>query len=394
MTQPTYDAQHARTLLEHKIRQRRQTYEEFAEYAETFAREHHEHGTLSTRHLQRLAAGRRADGRPLGSLRPATRRLLEHIFGCSVDELLAPPADTTGESTDVDSWHRSADELRAALASTRHIDGEAMHLLAEQIDLTRRLDRRLGAVTLLDSLRHQAHTIEQLARHTVSPALRAKLAAILADACTLAGWQSLDRGELAPAWRHYETATLAAREAASTPLHAHALAEQAIVLIDIGHTGQAVELTGHARSLGEQGGSPLLRCWLAAAHGEALAANGAASESLHAFDTASGLLAAETVDHDGPYLALDTAHLARWRGHALARFGHPDAVTVLSSALAHHDRNFARAETGLRIDLALAHAANGENEVAREHYSHARTMAQSIGSVRQQKRLALLGTPR
>lgn len=78
-----------RTLLERLIRERRQTFEEFAEYAERFAREHGEQGTLSVRHLQRLVAGRQPDGTPLRPLRPATVRLLERIFDVGINELLA-----------------------------------------------------------------------------------------------------------------------------------------------------------------------------------------------------------------------------------------------------------------------------------------------------------------
>ena len=81
----------ARTVLELRIRQRRQTYEEFVEYVETFAREYGEKGTLSIRHLQRLAAGSRPDGTPPGPLRPATARLLERIFDTNIEELLAAP---------------------------------------------------------------------------------------------------------------------------------------------------------------------------------------------------------------------------------------------------------------------------------------------------------------
>jgi 8-oxo-dGTP pyrophosphatase MutT (NUDIX family) len=82
----------ARTVLELRIRQRRQTFEEFSEYVEVFAREHGEKGTLSTRHLQRLAAGFRPGGTPLGpTLRPATTRLLERIFDTNIEELLAAP---------------------------------------------------------------------------------------------------------------------------------------------------------------------------------------------------------------------------------------------------------------------------------------------------------------
>ena len=87
-----------RTLLEQLIRERRQTFEEFADFAENFAREHSEPGTLSVRHLGRLVAGAHPDGRPLGAVRPATARLLERIFGLNIAELLAPvdrPAGTT-----------------------------------------------------------------------------------------------------------------------------------------------------------------------------------------------------------------------------------------------------------------------------------------------------------
>lgn len=87
-----------RTVLEQKIKERRLTLLEFVEYAEDFAREHKESGTLSLRHLQRLIAGQGSKGKPLGPLRPATVRLLEHIFGQSIDELLSTTVQT--KSTD------------------------------------------------------------------------------------------------------------------------------------------------------------------------------------------------------------------------------------------------------------------------------------------------------
>ncbi|MQA15856.1 MAG: hypothetical protein GEV09_17380 [Pseudonocardiaceae bacterium] len=388
MTSPAYDEQPARTVLEDKIRQRRQTFEEFAEYAETFAHEHREPGTLSARHLQRLAAGRRADGRPIGPVRPATRRLLEHIFGCSVEELLGPSGrdDATPE---VSGLPQQIHELSSAIAASQRVDDETVLLLRQQVDAIRHLDRRLGAITLLPQLREQASYVAGLLHHAIAPRMRRELAAVLADACTLAGWQSMDRGELAHAWRHYETATAAAREAGSPALESHALAEQAVTLLDIGHTRAAVDMTVHARALGDRAGPRLLRTWLAAAHGEALAAHRDASDSLRAYDDAGELLPAPT-DHESPspYIALDATHLARWRGHALSRFGHPDAIDVLTSALECHDQSFTRGETSLRVDLAHAHAISGHHDAAREHRAHARNLALTIGSVRQQRRLA------
>lgn len=376
--------QPARTVLEQEIRRRRLTFEEFAE---TFAREHGEPGTLSARHVQRLAAGQRADGRPLGPVRPATRRLLEAIFGQDADVLVAPPASAGTDPAELNEWRDSAETLRAELAAARRVDGEAIALLARQVDLTRQLDRRLGAVTLLDSLRQHARTVQRLARHTTSDRTRRKLAVVLADASTLAGWQSLDRCELSAAWQHYETATAAARDARSPALEAHALAEQAVALLDIDQPRAAAELTGRARALGERHGSPLLQAWLAAAHGESLAAADDATGSLRMFDDAARLLPNGETGHDGPYLALDPVHLARWRGHALVRFGHPDAVPVLAAALARHDGVFARAETTLRIDLGLAHHSAGGADAARRHYARAWSLATAIGSRRQLCRL-------
>ena len=83
----------ARTVLEQLIKHERgETYEEFVEFAEQFARRNHLQGTLSLRHLLRLASGRKADGSPLGPPRPATARLLERIFGLNVAKLLSPPS--------------------------------------------------------------------------------------------------------------------------------------------------------------------------------------------------------------------------------------------------------------------------------------------------------------
>ncbi|MEB3370500.1 transcriptional regulator [Saccharopolyspora mangrovi] len=87
--------QTARTVLEQKIWERRQTLQEFTEWAEAFAREHNEPGTLSVRHLQRLVAGQTASGKPVGRPRPATMRLLEAIFGVGIDVLLTPPERDT-----------------------------------------------------------------------------------------------------------------------------------------------------------------------------------------------------------------------------------------------------------------------------------------------------------
>jgi hypothetical protein len=315
------------TLLELKIRELGMTLGEFVEHAEAFARDHGERGTISMRHLQRLISPR---DRPT-SLRPATRRLLEAIFATPTMELLGPPprADL-GEANSqvgvgdalsvVADWQREAAEVARLVARSARVDQEALDLLASQVDNTRRLDRRFGASTLLGALRLHAEHIEQLLTHATESRIRRSLAGVLVDAHTLAGWQSLDRGEVVSAWRHYGKACDAALITESVALRAHALAKQAVVLADIGRTADGAAMSGYARSLGDSG-TAMLRTWLAAAHGEALAAAGKPADSLRAFDEASAAMPppcfrASHGDEE-PYVGLDDVHLARWRGHAL-----------------------------------------------------------------------------
>lgn len=369
----------ARTVLEEQIRARRMTFEEFIEYAENYARQNNQTGTLSLRHLHRLASGE-----PTGPPRPATRRLLEAIFGMPWDQLLASPYSGVLQSSE------EAQELSRQIQNARRVDSEVVRLLAAQTDAIRRLDRRFGAAELLDQLRRHAAHIDQLLGYAVNLGVRRDLAAALTDAHTLAGWQSLDLGKANAAWNHYRQACEAAREAESPTLLAHAQAEQAVVLTDAGQTSVAIELTGHAHLAARRSAPALLRAWLAAAHGEALAAHGNQFASMQAFDEAAAMLPqAPDAERDPgtPYVALNSAHLARWRGHALARFGHPEAAAVLLDALTHHDPTFVRAETSLRADLTLTYRALGERAEASRHHARAVALAEEIGSVRQRRRL-------
>lgn len=109
----------------------------------------------------------------------------------------------------------------------------------------------------------------------------------------------------------------AAREAESPALIAHAFAEQSFVLIDIGEVDHALDQLAHAREVAEGAAPPLLRAWLAAAHGEGLSASGQRDSALRTFDTADTLILADPVDAELPFLFLADTDLDRWRGNAL-----------------------------------------------------------------------------
>ncbi|MGO1049309.1 tetratricopeptide repeat protein [Crossiella sp. CA198] len=311
------------------------------------------------------------------------QRLFRDVYGRTNEELGFPPELIDDE----------AEELRNRLIVARRVDAETVEVFRRQVNDVRHRDRRFGGVTLLDQLRSSIREVETTLRHGAAQGLREALAGVLTEASTLAGWESLDRNAVGQAWNHYERARAAAREADSPALLAHATAEQAFVLIDLGETGRAVEQLTEARTLAGRAVPPLLNAWLAAAHGEGLAAAGRRAEALRAFDAARALLPSDPVDPALPFLFLAGAHLDRWRGHALARLGEPDAITHLHEALPRLPVEFIRARTGMLVDLAFAYAAVGDRDAALDHSRQARRLGSQIKSDRQLRRLGRLVLP-
>jgi tetratricopeptide (TPR) repeat protein len=311
------------------------------------------------------------------------RRLFREIYGRTNAELGFP------EEPEEDP---EATELQSRLAIARTIDRETIEVFRRQVDHARHVDRRFGGVTLLDQLRTQIDQVDHLLRYSTG-GQRPALAGVLVEASTLAGWEALDRAAPGQAWTHYERAKAAAREAGSPGLLAHATAEQAFVLLDLGEITAAVEQLTYARTLADHTAACLLRAWLAAAHGEALAAAGHADDARRAFDTADTLLPPNPVDPELPFVFLGDSHLDRWRGHALTRIGAPEAIDQLTDALPRLPTEFLRARSALLIDLSYAYAASGDREAALAHARQARRLATQIKSDRQLRQLSRLLLP-
>lgn len=375
-------ARRPRTLLEAIILDRRQTFEEFSEDVTRFAEAEGEPGTLSARHAQRLASGDRADGRPLGTVRPVTGRLLEKMLGHPVEELLGPPPATLDRDDE-------ASQLAAHFAAARSADRETVAALQQRLDLARLLDRRLGADYLVAELTEQVRQMQQLCRYSIDGQTRRALAAIIADACTLIGWQWLDKGDPATAWDFYAQGYTAATEAESVVLRSYVLGGQSVVLLDLNETAAAVEMTRDALDSARGRVPRILTAWLTAAYGESCAANHSTTDALRAFDTAETVLSDAPTD-EAPFLVFGSVHLTRWRGTSLTRLRDRAAIGELTGALAALPPGFTRAETSLRADLAYSYAAEGESEEARRQADRADLLARQIGSVRNKKRVERL----
>jgi tetratricopeptide (TPR) repeat protein len=290
-----------------------------------------------------------------------------------------------------------AGDLAAQLAAARGIDRAVIRLLQGETDAIRLLDRQIGAPPIAGKLEsHLAH-VEAGLRHSLRPGVRQLLAAVLADACALAGWQAIDMGRLARAWDHFDRAMAAAREAADPSLLAHAAAERAYVLLDLGRPADARDVV---RAAAEETGPavpPRMRAWLHAAEAEMSAAAGDGKACWHALDQASRVLPSDPSDPGLPYLSLDDGHMARWRGNCLVTVGDPRAADGLDTALTAIDDTFTRARAGMHCDLAAARHVAGEREEARRHLRHARELADETGSARIRRRVrglaARIGDP-
>ena len=296
-----------------------------------------------------------------------------------------PPASKPSGSATRGGPGRDSDLLRQITAA-RSIDRSVVRVLQGETDTIRLLDRRLGAPAVAGKLEAHITHIETSLRYSLRPGNRQQLAAVLADASALAGWQAIDMARLPHAWTHFERATAAAREAGDACLLAFAAGEQAYVLLDLHRPAEALAMVRAAYDETREAIPPQVRGWLRAAEAEMAAAAGQEPACRTALDLAARELGHNPAGEDLPYLALNDTHLARWRGNCLVLFGDPQTADELTTALAAMD-GFTRAEAGLRCDLAAALHVRGEHTEAKRHLKQARDLAQVTGSARQRRRV-------
>jgi len=309
---------------------------------------------------------------------PQYRDLLAELYGRSAGELgliLETPPESAAERS-----------LAAALAAASAGGDRVRQLWQQQLVLARELDDTTGAAgsgALVTAL------VERLADtllHTVPAAARSELAAVLSSAAALAGDQALDLVRPDRAWRHYDQARQAAREAELPEAAAVATVGLAMTLIEVGEPGWAVQL------LSQSPAPPAhVQARLQLAMALARAAAGEPEPSRAAVAAAARALWATPVDivdrRDAAPVELSDLH--RWQGRVLVELADPGAIAPLEQALAAGSRS-ARQRAAVHADLALA--LRGEQpQRATEHARSARELAAGIGSERIPARLARWG---
>ncbi|MFJ8730338.1 multiprotein-bridging factor 1 family protein [Streptomyces bauhiniae] len=312
--------------------------------------------------------------------------LLRQLLGVTDEELRGAPTAPVMATAD------GYDDLLSRIDAASSVGTSMVDAFNAQTELLRSMDRQMGAAGLIDQMTGHLAALEDALNFAVLPSARRPVALALAGASTLAAWQAIDSGAVERAWRHYETAKSAARDAEAPMYLAHAMGEQAFVLCAAGRPALGVELVRDAqRSLG-QSGSPRLRAWLHATEAELCAHSGMVDDCRRALDKASRWIPDGPEDRDPDMLSifLNGSHLTRWRGNVLGLLGDAEAVGSLYDALQGIDPTFVRARAGLHTDLAHAHLARAEYDDAHTHLRQARLLASRTGSVRQRRRVDLL----
>lgn len=331
--------------------------------------------------LKRRIAGWENQHKPVSEF---YRRLLGDVYGLTAVEL--------GIANEPASRPLVLPELAERVTFSR-LDGGLVELLCAQTQNIRLLDRRLGGTTIFQQAAAHVDTLDHLVRYALPGVHREAAADELSQAAALGGWQALDMGRTADAWRLHEVAVAAGRESGQVAALAYARAQQAYILLDAGELDAAHALVEAGQHHAGTRVSPVLRAWLHAAKGEVLAALGERDGALRALDAATDTLPANAQDDALPYLMLDAGHLARWRGHCLARLGDDGAIDDLARALdVMGEGQYGRAEVSLRVDLALAFQARGDTHESHAHARRAAELAVRTGSERQRRRIAELLT--
>jgi transcriptional regulator with XRE-family HTH domain len=304
------------------------------------------------------------------------RQLLREALGMD-DRELGWDMGATDESIAV-----AAAELQMHLATAQRVDGALVGALRSQTEAIRLQDRQYGAGLLLEQMRGHVQNLERHLSHTVFEGARKPLAQLLADAAALAAWQALDVGAVEQAWRSFETATAASRQAEDPALYAFARLEQAHVLTELGQASTAADLAECVwREVGVAT-APAMRCWMAAATAEMLAGDCRREEALAMILRAEGDADRLAERDKPPYLVFNQTHLERWIGHTLVELRDPSGEDRLRRVSAEMDGSFVRASASLTLDLAAAVQQRGEQTETSLLLSKGEALAHKVGSRR------------
>jgi hypothetical protein len=279
----SHDGMAPRTLLEHLLHQRDQTYEEVAARFEAVARSSGERATMTARHLRRLASGER------GGAAPVTRRILQSMFNQPSDALLGPwdrdgSAAVTNPKSDREMLAMAAQRARDfTLAVRPDLTGEALDQLHDDVAVLamaypqRPLPQILGRLVDVQDLLLAA--VED--RH---PPQQARALLLLAGVTSgLLAKASHDFGDPRAALTQSRTALLCAGQADHPGARAWVRGIQALIAYWAGRYNESVH---YSQQGAEYGARSTASVWLPVGEARAWAALGNVAQARAAIERA------------------------------------------------------------------------------------------------------------
>lgn len=282
--------------------------------------------------------------------------------------------------------------LQAPGGQPARVDPALLDDLQALTNSYRRMDRRLGAPAIYEEMTRHLHRVMSLRAASMSTVDRQRLGGVIADVAALIGWQALDMDNAAEAWRHFKTASAAAREAGHLTLQAFSVAETGYISLLSGNARGAIPLLEQAEAIAYRQATPTFRAWLSAARAESLAGAGDADGCLRALDKAAMHIARAGPGEERTHSVahFDESHLLRWRGQCLVELGRVDeAEDVLRASLTRIDSSFVRARSGVLLDLASALAQRSEVEEACRTAKEALVLARDTQSKRYERQVVI-----
>ncbi|MFG3169498.1 hypothetical protein [Streptomyces sp. NPDC048200] len=104
-------------------------------------------------------------------------------------------------------------DLLSRIDSASSVSEPMAKMFNDQTELLRTMDRQRGAAAMVDQMSGHLSALEDTLNFAVLPSARRPVALARADASTHAARQAIDSGAVERAWRHYELAKRAARDA-------------------------------------------------------------------------------------------------------------------------------------------------------------------------------------
>lgn len=219
------------------------------------------------------------------------------------------------------------------------------------------------SLDLLGNLVEHFRTIIQLLKQVQTRDAAQRLCSLSGESAQILGKTLFDLHEYALAWSYYTFSLKAAQAAFNHELWAVGLGRMSLLLIYWNQSHEALPLLQEAQQLTIQ--SPRILCWLAAVRAEVYAHLGDSEACEAALSVAKMLASQASLGEDRYATGFNPSRLAGYEGACFVRLHQPErALPALQQALSLLDSQAIRRQSTLFTDMGIAHAQQGNVQIA------------------------------